>query len=113
MHDFCHYPEGHSEKQITFTPNQRQLEGSGFKNTVRKFFKRTREIWNNFKKPGLKKATPIISSGVAAKSKNLQPAQITSNISKSLTGDKNSSFTDMHGNGLRLRVMQFISNKIY
>ena len=37
--------------------------------------------------------------------KNPQSAQVTSNILKSLTGGKLLNLTDMHGNGLRLRVM--------
>ena len=41
---------------------------------------------------------------VAAKTKNPQSAQITSNILKSLTGGKVLRLTDMHGDGLRLKV---------
>ena len=70
------------------------------------FFKWIEKLWNNFVKPGLKIATPIVSSGVAAKTKNPQSAQITSNISKSLTGGKVLSLTDLYGNGLRLKFMQ-------
>ena len=50
-------------------------------------------------------ATPLISTAVAAKTKNPQSAQITNNILKSLTGRKIFSLTDMHGRGLRLKVM--------
>ena len=57
-------------------------------------------MWNNFIKPGLKIATPIISAGVAAKTKNPQLAEITSNILKSVIGGKILSLTDMHGHGL-------------
>ena len=46
----------------------------------------------------MKIATPIISAGVAAKIKNPQSAEITSNILKSLTGGKILSLTDMHEN---------------
>ena len=52
----------------------------------------------------MKIATPIISAGVAMKT-NPQSAQVTSNILKSLTGGKILSLTDMHGNGIRLKVM--------
>ena len=53
----------------------------------------------------MKIATTILSADVAAETKNPQSAQITSNFSKSLTGGKYLSLTDIHGNGLRLRVM--------
>ena len=50
-------------------------------------------------------ATPLISAAVAAKTKNPQSAQVTSNNLKTLTGVKVLSLTDMHGRGLRLKVM--------
>ena len=50
-------------------------------------------------------ATPLISAEIAAKTKNPQSAQITSNILKSLTSGKILSLTDMHSRGLRLKVM--------
>ena len=50
-------------------------------------------------------ATPLISSAIAAKTKNPQSAQITNKSLKLLTGGKFLSLTDMHGNGLRLKVM--------
>ena len=105
LHDMCHNPKCKCQKQITFSPNQFQLEGNGFKNTMRKIFKDSQSAWNKFTKPGLKMATPLIYAAVAAKTKNPQSAQVTSNILKSLTGGKILSLTDIDGNGLRLRVM--------
>ena len=105
LHDVCHNPKCICQKQITFTPKQLQLEGSGFKNTMKNFFKGTEKMWNYFIKPGLKKATPINSAGVAAKIKNPQSAETTGNILKSLTGGKFLSLTDLHGHGLRLKFM--------
>ena len=105
LHDFCHNPKCKCQKQITFSPNQFQLEGAGFKNTMKKIFKGSQTAWNKFIKPGLKMATPLISAAVAAKTKNPQSAQVTNTILKSLTGGKVLSLTDMHGNGLRLKVM--------
>ena len=101
----CHNPKCKCQKQITFTPNQFQLEGGGFKNTMKKIFKGSQTAWNKFLKPALKIATPIISAGVAMKTKNPQSAQVNSNILKSLTGRKILSLTDMHGRDLRLKVM--------
>ena len=106
LHDMCHNPKCKCQKQTTFSPNQFQLVGSGFKkNTMRKSFKRSQTAWNKFLKPAMKIATPIISAGVAMKTKNPQSAQVTNNILKSLTRGKISSLTDLHGNGLRLKVM--------
>ena len=62
-------------------------------------------MWNHFIKPGFKQPSRISSAGVAAKTKNLQSAQITSNILNSLTDGKILSLADMYGNELRLRVM--------
>ena len=84
----CHNPKCKCQKQITFSPNQFQLEGSGFKNTMRKIFEGCQTAWDKFLKPALKIATPIILASVAMKTKNPQSAQVTSNIIESLTGGK-------------------------
>ena len=105
LHDLCQNPKCKCQKQITFTQSQFQLEGSGFKNNTMKKIEGTEKMWDIFIKPGLKIATPIISAGVAAKTKNPQSAQITSNVLESLTDGKVLSLTDLHGNGLRLTVM--------
>ena len=39
LHDLCSKPKCKTQKQITFAPRQFQLEGSGFKNIMRKVFK--------------------------------------------------------------------------
>ena len=36
LHDFCHNPKCKSQKQITFSPRQFELEGAGFENTMKK-----------------------------------------------------------------------------
>ena len=81
------------------------LEGGLIKSKLQKFFRGTKKAWDSFIKLGLKMATPLISAAVAAKTKNPQSAQITNNVIKSLTGGKILSLTDMHGNGLRLKIM--------
>ena len=113
-HDMCHNPKCKCQKQITFSPNQLQLEGAGFKDTMKKIFGGSQTAWNKFLKPALKIATSIISAGVAMKTKNPQSAQVTSNILKSLTRSKILSLTDMHGRGLRLKLLysKIISNII-
>ena len=105
LHDFCHNPKCKCQKMITFTPNQFQLEGGSIESKLQKNFKGTQTAWNKFIKPGLKMATPLISAAVAAKTKNPQSAQVTNSILKSLTGGRVLNLTDMHGNGLRLKVM--------
>ena len=92
-------------KKISFTPKQFQLEGGSIKSKLQKFFRGTHTAWKKFLKPALKMATPLISTAVAAKTKNPQSAQITNIILKSLTGGKILSLTDMHGRELRLKVM--------
>ena len=104
LHDMCHIPKSKCQKQITFSPNQFQLEGAGFEYTMKKIFEGSQTAWNKFLKPALKIATLIFSAGVAAKTKNPQSAQTTSNILKSLTSGRTLSLTDMHGRGLRLGV---------
>ena len=42
---------------------------------------------------------------VSAKTKNLKDGQALTNILKSTSGGKILSLTDMHGHGLRLKVM--------
>ena len=105
LHDMCHNLKCKCQKQITFTPKQFQLEGDSIKSKLQEILKSTQTAWNKFNKPGLKMATPLISAAVAAKSKNPQSAQVTNSILKSLTRGKILSLTDMHGNGLRLKVM--------
>ena len=38
LHDICHNPKCNCQKQKTFSPNKFQLEGEGFKNTMKKIF---------------------------------------------------------------------------
>ena len=105
LHDKCPNPKCGCQKIITFTPHQYMLEGGSIKSKLQKIFRGTKTAWDKFFEPGLKMATPLISAAVAAKTKNPQSAQITNSILKSLRGGKILSLTDMHGNGLRLKVI--------
>ena len=105
LHDMCHNPKCKCHKQITFSPNQFQLEGAGFKNTMKKFIKGSQSAWSNFLKPMINTLAPLIGMAVGAKSKNAKVGAATSNFLKTLTGGKILSLTDIHGNGLRLEVM--------
>ena len=106
VHDKWGRNECKCQKQCTFSPKQFQLEGGVFKKTMKKVFKGTEKMWDIFIKPGLKIATPIISAGVAAKTKNLQSAAVTSNSLKWLTSGKILTYMQS-GAGLRLRGMWF------
>ena len=105
LHDMCHNPKCKCEKQITFSSNKFQLEGAGFKNTMKKRFKCSQTAWNKFLKPTINTPAPVIGMAVGAKSKNKQVGAATKNILKSLTGDKILRITNMHGRGLRLKVI--------
>ena len=105
LHDMCHNPKCKCRKQITFSPHQIQLEGAGFKNTMTKIFKGSQTAWSKILKPTINTLAPVIGMAVGAKSKNKQVGAATTIILKSLTGGNFLSLTDMHGNGLRLKVM--------
>ena len=105
LHDMCHNPKCKCQKQITSTPKQFKLEGGSIKSKLQKIFRGTKETWDSFNKPGLKMATSLISTAIAAKTKNLQSAQITNSILKSLTGSKILSLRDLLANGLCLNKM--------
>ena len=105
LHDMCHNPKCNCQKLISSTPTHFHFEHNGFENTMKKRFKGTEKMWNNFIKLGFKIATPIISAGVAAKTKKPQSAQIISHILKSLTGGSVPNLTDEHGHKLRVKVL--------
>ena len=92
-------------KTSHFYSRKSSIWAAGFQKILRKFFRGTEKLWKSFLKPGLSIATPILSAGVAAKTKNHHSAQITNSILKSSTGGKNLSLADLPSSGLRLQVM--------
>ena len=104
LHDMCHNPRCNCQKQITFTPKEFQLEVGSNKSKLQKIFRGTKKVWDNFIKSGLKTASPMISTAIAAKTKNPQSVQITNNKLKTLTSVKILGLTDTYGRGLRLKV---------
>ena len=92
-------------KIITFTPHQYMLEGGSIKSKLQKIFKGTQTVWNKFLKPAINATAPFIGMAVSAKTKNPKVGQATTSILKSISGGKILSLTDMHGRGLRLKVM--------
>ena len=105
LHDMCHNPKFNCQKQVTFTPEQFQLEGSLIKSRLQKIFKGTQTAWIKSLKPALNFASPYIGVAVSARTKNPQIGKATSDILKSISGGKILSLTDLHGNGLWLTVM--------
>ena len=110
----CHNPECKCQKQITFSRNQFQLESNGLKKTRKKIFKGSQTAWSKFFKPTINTLATVIGMAVGAKSKNKQVGAATNNLLKSLTGGKILSLTDMHGRGLRLKIIKKnISNIVF
>ena len=101
----CHKPKCKCQKQITFTPKEFQREGNGFEKTTKKIFKGSQTTWKKYLKPVVNVAAPFIGMAVGAKTKYPKVAQAMTNILKSISGRKIFSLTEMHGNGLRLKVM--------
>ena len=104
-HDKCPNPKCGCQKIISFTPHQYMLESGAIKSKLQKIFKGTQIAWIKFLKPAVNVAAPFIGMAVGAKTKNPKVAAATTNILKSLSGGKILSLTDMHGRGLRLKVM--------
>ena len=105
LHDKCPNPKCGFQKIITFTPHQYMLEGGSIKSKLQKIFKGTQKAFDKFLKPVINTTAPFIGMAISAKIKNPKIGQATTNISKSLTGGKVLSLTDMHGRGLRLKLM--------
>ena len=89
----------------TFSPRRSQLEGNGFGDTIEKTFRGYQTAWNKFLKPALNIASPYNGMAVSAKTTNPKIGQATANILRNITGGKILSLTDMHCQGLRLKVM--------
>ena len=105
LHDKCLNPKCNCQMVITLTPHQNMLEGGMIRSKLQKTFKRTQSVWNKILKPAINATAPFISMTVSAKTKNPKLGAATTNILKSISGGKILSLTDMHGNGLRLKVM--------
>ena len=48
LHDMCHNPKCNSLKQVTFSPNQFQLDFAGSKKTMKKTLKALKQLGINF-----------------------------------------------------------------
>ena len=72
---------------------------------MKKIFEWTEKLWNEFWRPAVNVAAPFIDMAVSANTKNFKVGAATTSILKNISGLKNLSLTDMHGNGLRLKVL--------
>ena len=103
LHAKC--PKCDCEKIITFTPLQYMLEGGSIKSRVQKTFKGTQSAWHKFLRPAINATAPFIGVAVSAKTKNPKFGKATANILICISGGKILSLTEIHGNGLRLKVL--------
>ena len=72
LHDMCPNGRCKCQKQITFTPQQFMMEGSGFKNFAKKVFKGSKVAWDKFLKPAVNMSAPFIGMAVGAKQRTLK-----------------------------------------
>ena len=105
LHDNCPNLKCICQKILIFTPHQYMLEDGSIKSKQQNIFRGTQTDWNKFLKPAIIGTAPFIGIAVSAKTKNPKVGQATTNISKSISGGKFLSLVDVHGNGLRLKVM--------
>ena len=105
LHDMYHSPKCNCQKQITFTPKQFQLEGGSIKSKLQKKVKGTQTAWNRFLKPAVNVAAPFIGMALGAKIKNPKVARAATSFLKSISGGKILNLTDLHGNGLGLKIL--------
>ena len=78
--------------------------------TKRKFFTGKQRAWKNSLKPVFEMTAPVIGITLEDKTKDPHVAQPTTKSLKSISGGRILSFTDMYGNGFRLKVMWFFIN---
>ena len=81
------------------------LEGGSIKCKLQNDFKGTHTARNKLLKPAINATAPCMCTVVTGKTKNPKVGQATTNILKSISGGKILSPTDMHGHGLRPKIM--------
>ena len=75
------------------------------KSKLKKLFRRTQISWKKILKPAIKAKAPFMGMAVSAKYKNPKVGQATPNIVKKISRGKILSLTDLHSNGLRLKIV--------
>ena len=85
------------------------FEGGLIKGKLQKIFKGTQTAWNKFLKPAINATAPFIGMALSAKTRNPKVGQATTNILKSIPGERVLSLSDMYGNGFLLKLCKIIS----
>ena len=70
-----------------------------------KFFLICQTAWINFSKPAVNVAAPFLGMAVSGKTKTLKVGQATTNILQSISVGERLSLTDLHGNGLKIKIL--------
>ena len=104
LHDKC--PEATATKQITFTPEQSDLEGSGFESNLKQVFEGTENACNKLLWPALN-VTVTFWKCCGTKPKGPKVGRANTICSECNLGAKIFSLKDTHGNGNPLRVLSF------
>ena len=69
-------------------PKQFELEGGSIKSKLQRILERTQTAWNKFLKPAINATAPFIGMAVSAKTRHPKVGQATTNILKSISGEK-------------------------
>ena len=91
-------------KQKTLTARHFELKSEWFESKLQKILKGTQITWYKFLKPAVNISDRFFGVAVGPQTKNPQVSQCTTKILKSVSGGKLMSPTDMHCNGLVLKV---------
>ena len=105
LHDKCPISKCNFQKVIRFTPHQYMLKGGSIKSKLQNFSRGIQTAWNKFLQPAVNVAAPFNGMAVGAKTKNPKVAQASTKILNSISGGKNLSLNNMHGQGLRLKAL--------
>ena len=107
LHDMSANIKRNSQEQLTFTPRQLEMKGTGYKSKLKEFFRGTEKAWNKLIKPGVNVAASFMAMAVGSEPKNPNVGQATTNISKNIFGGRVISLTNPHSeNVLRFRNMK-------
>ena len=93
------------QKQLTFSPEQYQLEGGSIENKMEKFLQRDGKNLEKTFRTGFENSMTMYRAAISVKRKRQHKiGEATSTILKSISGGKILSSTDMLANGLIFEV---------
>ena len=88
IHDHCSNPKSKGQKQITFTPEQFQLEGGSIQKKLKSIFRGAQAAWKKVLKTAINATPSFFGMAVSAKTENPKVGQPTTNNLKSISGSK-------------------------